>query len=143
MEVTQVVNRYAWYDATKLTTEVLTLYKAHLSVEGWDEALHEIGKLSSETILSVKNAESLLQDVEDIPVLVIAGAEDSLISLKSCQVMASKLVNSRLVVISGCGHLPREECPKALLAAISPFITRLMSVSYSQSVQVYFKVNDT
>jgi len=50
--------------------------------------------LSSETILSTKNAESLLQAVEDIPVLVIAGSEDSLVSLKSCQAMASKLVNS-------------------------------------------------
>ncbi|XP_058728929.1 uncharacterized protein LOC131601178 [Vicia villosa] len=132
-EITQVVNRRAWYDATKLTTEVLNLYKAPLSVEGWDEAVHEIGKLSSETILSAKNAESLLQAVEDIPVLVIAGAEDSLVSLKSCQAMASKLENSRLVAISGCGHLPHEECPKALLAAISPFINRLLSASDSQS----------
>lgn len=33
-EITQVVNRRAWYDATKLTTEVLSLYKvcfAHVS----------------------------------------------------------------------------------------------------------------
>ncbi|KAF7843293.1 putative hydrolase yugF [Senna tora] len=132
-EITQVVNRRAWYDATKLTTEVLTLYKAPLCVEGWDEALHEIGKLSSETIQSAKNAELLLQAVEDIPVLVIAGAEDSLVSLKSCQAMASKFVNSRLVAISGCGHLPHEECPKALLAAISPFISRLLSLSDLQS----------
>ncbi|KAL0380419.1 UNVERIFIED_CONTAM: hypothetical protein Sangu_0106200 [Sesamum angustifolium] len=50
-EVAQVVNRRAWYDATKLTTEVLSLYKAPLHVEGWDEALHEIGKLSYETVL--------------------------------------------------------------------------------------------
>ncbi|KAJ1429107.1 Epoxide hydrolase-like [Sesbania bispinosa] len=132
-EITQVVNRRAWYDATKLTTEVLTLYKAPLFVEGWDEAVHEIGKLSSEIILSAKNAESLLQAVEDIPVLVIAGAEDSLVSLKSCQAMASKFMNSRLVAISGCGHLPHEECPKALLAAISPFINRLLSASDPQS----------
>lgn len=68
--------------------------QAPLSVEGWEEALHEIGKLSSETILSAKNAESLLQAVEHIPVLVIAGAEDSLVPLKSCQAMASKLKNS-------------------------------------------------
>ncbi|PIM98748.1 Lipid-phosphate phosphatase [Handroanthus impetiginosus] len=59
-EITQVVNRRAWYDATKLTTEVLGLYK-------------------------------------------------------------------RMVAISGCGHLPHEECPKALLAAISPFISRILS----------------
>ncbi|KAL6996545.1 hypothetical protein U1Q18_006679 [Sarracenia purpurea var. burkii] len=131
-EITQVVNRHAWYDATKLTTEVLSLYKAPLCVEGWDEALHEIGKLSSETVLSPQNAASLLQEIKDLPVLVIAGAEDALVPLKSAQAMASKLVNSKLVAISGCGHLPHEECPKALLAAISPFISRLLTKPENQ-----------
>ncbi|XP_057460136.1 uncharacterized protein LOC130750571 [Actinidia eriantha] len=126
-EIIQVVNRRAWYDATKLTTEVLSLYKAPLCVEGWDEALHEIGKLSFETVLSPQNAATLLQAIEDLPVLVIAGAEDALVPLKSAQIMASKLVNSKLVAISGCGHLPHEECPKALLAAITPFISRLLA----------------
>ncbi|KAF8393280.1 hypothetical protein HHK36_021521 [Tetracentron sinense] len=126
-EITQVVNRRAWYDANKLTTEVLRLYKAPLCVEGWDEALHEIGRLSFETILSPQNAASLLKAVEDLPVLVVTGAEDALVSLKSAQAMASKLVNARLVAVSGCGHLPHEECPKALLAALSPFINRLLS----------------
>lgn len=125
-EITQVINRRAWYDASKLTTETLRLYKAPLCVEGWDEALHEIGRLSSETVLSTQNAESLVKVVEDMPVLIITGAEDALVSLKSCQAMASKFVNSRLVAISGCGHLPHEECPKALLAAISPFISSLL-----------------
>ncbi|XP_059644679.1 uncharacterized protein LOC132286370 [Cornus florida] len=125
-EITQVVNRRAWYDAAKLTTEVISLYKAPLYVDGWDEALHEIGRLSFETVLSPQNAASLLQAVEGLPVLIIAGAEDALVPLKSAQAMASKLVNSRLVAISGCGHLPHEECPKALLAAISPFISRLL-----------------
>ncbi|KAL2493425.1 alpha/beta-Hydrolases superfamily protein [Abeliophyllum distichum] len=125
-EITQVVNRRAWYDATKLTTEVLNLYKAPLHVEGWDEALHEIGKLSCETVITPQNAASLLKAVETLPVLVVAGAEDIIVPLKSVQIMASKLVNSRLVAISGCGHLPHEECPKALLAAMSPFISRLL-----------------
>ncbi|KAF5466696.1 hypothetical protein F2P56_016601 [Juglans regia] len=125
-EIAQVINRRAWYDASKLTTEILNLYKAPLWVEGWDEALHEIGRLSSETVLSPQNAESLLKAVEDMPVLVIAGAEDALVSLKSSQAMASKLANSRLVAISGCGHLPHEECPKALLAAVAPFISGLI-----------------
>ncbi|KAK1548762.1 hypothetical protein Q3G72_028989 [Acer saccharum] len=125
-EITQVVNRRAWYDATKLKTEVLSFYKAPLCVEGWDEALHEIGRLSYEPFLSPHNASSLLKAVEDVPVLVIAGAEDALVPLKSSQAMASKFVNSRVVAISGCGHLPHEECPKALLAAITPFISRLL-----------------
>ncbi|XP_059644056.1 uncharacterized protein LOC132285845 [Cornus florida] len=125
-EITQVVNRCAWYDATKLTTEVINLYKASLCVEGWDEALYEIGRLSSETVLSPWNEASLFKAIDDLPVLVIAGAEDAFVPLKSAQAMASKFVNSRLVAISGCGHLPHEECPKALLAAIQPFISRLL-----------------
>ncbi|GER44146.1 alpha/beta-Hydrolases superfamily protein [Striga asiatica] len=129
MEITQLVNRRAWYDETKLTTEVLSLYKAPLHVEGWDEALHEIGKLSYETVMSPQDAAFMLKAVVNLPVLVIAGAEDFLVPVKSVQAMASKLVNSRLVAISGCGHLPHEECPKALLAAITPFITRLLSKS--------------
>ncbi|KAF8389044.1 hypothetical protein HHK36_025729 [Tetracentron sinense] len=134
-EITQVVNRRSWYDASKLTTEVLSLYKAPLCVEGWDEALHEIVRLSFETVLPSQNAASLLKAVEDLPVLVVAGAEDALISLKSAQAMASKFKNSRLVAVSGCGHLPHEECPKALLAALSPFITRLLSPYHHQSLQ--------
>ncbi|XP_074312601.1 uncharacterized protein LOC141648053 [Silene latifolia] len=125
-EITQVVNRRAWYDATKLTTDVLNLYKAPLCVEGWDEALHDIGKLSSETVLSPQNAGLLLKAVQDLPVLVVTGAEDALVSLRSAQTMASKFVDSRLVAISGCGHLPHEECPKALLAAMCPFINRAL-----------------
>ncbi|GAB2269460.1 hypothetical protein Dimus_004378 [Dionaea muscipula] len=135
-EITQVVNRRAWYDATKLTTEVLSLYKAPLCVQGWDEALHELGKLSCETILSPQHAASLLKAVEHLPVLVVAGAEDALVSLKSSQVMASKLINSRLVAISGCGHLPHEECPKAVLAAMTPFISRILSHPDMQSITI-------
>eukprot|EP00268_Persea_americana_P039340 TRINITY_DN38943_c0_g1_i2.p1 TRINITY_DN38943_c0_g1~~TRINITY_DN38943_c0_g1_i2.p1 ORF type:complete len:656 (+),score=103.05 TRINITY_DN38943_c0_g1_i2:343-2310(+) len=135
-EITQVINRRAWYNAIKLTPEVLNLYKAPLCVEGWDEALHEIGRLSFATVLSSQNATALLKSVEDLPVLVVAGAEDALVSLKSAQAMASKLLNSRLVAISGCGHLPHEECPKALLAALSPFIGRLLpSLNHQDCLQ--------
>ncbi|KAF6162947.1 hypothetical protein GIB67_021096 [Kingdonia uniflora] len=51
-KIIQVVNRRSWYNATKLTAEILNLFKVPLCVEGWDEALHEIGRLSSETFLS-------------------------------------------------------------------------------------------
>lgn len=125
-EITQVVNRRAWYNASKLTTEVLSLYKAPLCVEGWDEALHEIGKLSFETVLPPHSADSLLKAVEQLPVLVVAGVEDALVPLKSTQIMASKLQNSRLVTIHACGHLPHEECPKEFLEAISPFISKIV-----------------
>ena len=68
--------------------------QAPLFVEGWDEALHEVGRLSFSTVLSSNRAAELLRSVEDLPVLVVAGSEDVLVPLKSAQTMASKLVNS-------------------------------------------------
>ncbi|KAG0459764.1 hypothetical protein HPP92_022892 [Vanilla planifolia] len=126
-EISQVINRHAWYNPVKLTSDVLNLYKVPLCVEGWDEALHEIGRLSFSTVLSTQSAVELLKAVENLPVLAVTGAENALVPLKSVQTMASKLVNSRLVIISGCGHLPHEECPRALLAALAHFITRLIA----------------
>lgn len=74
--------------------------QAPLFVEGWDEALHEIGRLSFATVLSPQNAAALLKSVEDFPILVVAGAEDALVPLKSSQAMASKFVNS----VGGLGY---------------------------------------
>jgi len=75
--------------------------QAPLCVEGWDDALHEIGKLSCEIVLSPQNAMSLLKAVQNLPVLVITGAEDALISLRSAQTMASKFVDS-VSVLAPC-----------------------------------------
>ncbi|XP_010462127.1 PREDICTED: uncharacterized protein LOC104742777 isoform X2 [Camelina sativa] len=125
-EITQLVNRRAWCDTTKLTTDVTMLYKAPLCLEAWDEALNEISKLSYEMILSPQNASALLKSMGDLPILVVAGAEDTLVPLKSSKALASKLTNSRLVEISGCGHLPHEECPTTLVSALGSFICRLI-----------------
>lgn len=53
-----------------------------------------MGRLSFSTVLSSKRAADLLRSMEDLPVLVVAGSEDALVSVKSAQAMASKLVNS-------------------------------------------------
>jgi len=78
--------------------------QAPLCVEGWDEALHEINKVSCETVLSPQNAELLLNAIQDLPVLVVSGAEDALVSSRSAQTMASKFVNS-VSISSMCGDL--------------------------------------
>ena len=41
-EVGEVANRRAWFDMSKLTPEVLQLYKQPLKVQGWDLALMEV-----------------------------------------------------------------------------------------------------
>lgn len=40
-----MANRRAWFDLSKLTPEVLQLYKQPLKVQGWDLALLEVSTL--------------------------------------------------------------------------------------------------
>ena len=44
-EIGEVANRRAWFDVSKLTPEVLQLYKQPLKVQGWDLALLEVSLL--------------------------------------------------------------------------------------------------
>eukprot|EP00252_Welwitschia_mirabilis_P004001 TRINITY_DN14137_c0_g1_i1.p1 TRINITY_DN14137_c0_g1~~TRINITY_DN14137_c0_g1_i1.p1 ORF type:complete len:614 (-),score=82.04 TRINITY_DN14137_c0_g1_i1:317-2158(-) len=122
-EIIQVTNRRAWHDSSKLTMDVLDLYKAPLRVEGWDNALAEVSRLSIGSTLSSNDVYGILKSLQRLPVLIASGAEDILVSLRSSQDLASKLPNSKLVALSGCGHLPHEESPKALLKAMVPFVS--------------------
>ncbi|EFJ22111.1 hypothetical protein SELMODRAFT_106067 [Selaginella moellendorffii] len=119
-EIGHVTNRRAWHDASKLTADVLELYKAPLRVEGWDQALAEVTR--SSVACTARAAAELLQTVEDLPALLVAGLHDMLVPLKAAQSLATKLPQSKFITIPGCGHLPPEECPGALLAAMLPFI---------------------
>ncbi|GJZ50327.1 alpha/beta hydrolases superfamily protein [Tanacetum coccineum] len=95
----------------------------------YDEALYEIGKFLSDTVLSEQSSSVLVKALEDIPVMFIAEAEDAHVPLKYVQTMALKFVDSvsKSDKLFCCGHLPHEECPKVLLAAIVPFISKLSS----------------
>ncbi|GJN18228.1 hypothetical protein PR202_gb05368 [Eleusine coracana subsp. coracana] len=66
----------------KVEVKGVVLIGAPLFVEGWDEALHEVGRLSFSMVLSSKRAADLLRSVEGLPVLVVAGSEDALVSAK-------------------------------------------------------------
>lgn len=57
-----------------------------------------------------------------LPVLLLWGNEDSLTPLAEAQSLRSKIPGSRLLLLSGVGHLPQEEAPARSLAAVQPFL---------------------
>lgn len=79
---------------------IFYLYWAPFFIEGWDEALNIICRWSFETVLSSQNAEALFKSIEDLPVLVIANAEDSLVSLNARTAM--DLVGCNVEIVSKC-----------------------------------------
>ncbi|CAK9195848.1 unnamed protein product [Sphagnum jensenii] len=126
-EIGQVTTRRAWHDASKLTSQTLDLYKGPLHVEGWDKALAEVNRACmTSAVLSSASAAELIRSVANLPALIVSGVHDKLVPLKASQSLASQLPLSRLAAIPGCGHLPHEECPTALLSSTIPFISRYL-----------------
>lgn len=57
----------------------------------------------------------------DLPALVIWGCEDEVVPLRFGKRLAQDLPNSRLILISDCGHAPHREHPKKVIAALKNF----------------------
>lgn len=55
------------------------------------------------------------------PTLLIWGENDSVIPVHNGQYLYDAMLNSRLVVLKNCGHLPQEEKPERFVALVSEF----------------------
>ncbi len=55
------------------------------------------------------------------PTLLIWGANDSVIPLHNGECLYDAMINSRLVVLKDCGHLPQEEKPERFVELVSEF----------------------
>ena len=56
------------------------------------------------------------------PTLSIMGERDMMTPLKLARVTASKIKNSREVIIPGVGHIMQDEAPDAVLDALRDFL---------------------
>ena len=60
--------------------------------------------------------------LDDLPISIIAGDEDRILSYEAAERLHRKYPGSRLSFLSGCGHIPQEECPKETAAILRAFI---------------------
>jgi pimeloyl-ACP methyl ester carboxylesterase len=56
------------------------------------------------------------------PVLLVHGAQDSLVPLECQQEAARRLPNARLEVLERCGHWPQRECPEEFNRLVAAFL---------------------
>lgn len=106
----------AWYDPTRLTSEILAGYERPLQAENWDQALWAF-TLANQPL-------NLAQRLEEItvPVLIVSGDADTFVPSEQSARLAGQLPNAELVQIAQCGHLPHEEQPAAFLQAVRGFL---------------------
>ena len=62
----------------------------------------------------------LLESIQQ-PALVVWGARDLIMPLRSGRILARRLPNARLVVFDRCGHCPHEEAPRRFNALVERF----------------------
>ena len=108
----------------KLTEERLALTKIHTRVAAWDLAMWEY--LRAWTVDS-PDFETLIAGLNQ-PALVIAGEEDDIIPVDDSRRLNAELANSDLILLPSCGHVPQEECPDALEAAIHKWLIQTMLI---------------
>lgn len=119
-EIGEVANRRAWYDPRLLTGDTLALYRRPLFVEGWYDALLEAAR--TRPGVSQRDISRTLDELAEVPTLMITGANDIAAPSRRAVAVASELNKCTLKLLPRCGHLPHEEAPGELIEALAPFI---------------------
>jgi pimeloyl-ACP methyl ester carboxylesterase len=109
----------AWHDVSKLTPEMIELYRKPLQIENWDKALWEMTLASHASELDSR------LDEFNLPVMVITGDDDRIVPTADSIRLAGELPNAQLEVIEAAGHVPHEEQPEAFMQAVTKFLQEL------------------
>lgn len=111
----------AWYAPEKVPSDLAEHYKKPLQAENWDIALFEYTKANRDPGITDR-----LGSLE-IPVLIIHGAEDTVVPLKLSERLFAEIPGSSLKIFDECGHVPQEECPNKTAEVINQFLQKLFS----------------
>lgn len=106
----------AFHDDSLVTRELVDEYRDRLLLRGPAGAYRGLtGPLPQER---------LAVDLAEVapPTLVVWGEEDALIPIRAGRAAAEAIPRARLRTIPGCGHIPMEECPAALVEAMVEFL---------------------
>lgn len=107
----------SFYDPSLVTPELVREYYDRLRVEGVMNAF--VGLTAP-----VKTPQPTVKlDEIRVPTLVVWGRNDTLVSVEAGTWAAAQL-QAELVVLDKTGHVPMEERPDELLAAVLPFLDR-------------------
>ena len=116
MAKSSVENVYA--DKTKVTESLVDRYFELTLRAGNRQALVDRMRVGIDT-----NSVYLIKTIQQ-PTLVMWGAEDLLIPVKSAYRFHNDLPNDTLVILKNMGHVPMEEGPEESLAALLPFLNK-------------------
>ncbi len=114
-----LVMSQAYFKEERISQELIRQYAEAMRLPGARESM--ISAAKNFRIPNVPAFQAGLQKLK-VPVLILWGVEDRIISLGDAEKFHECLVNSRLTAFPECGHSPQEEMPEETGAAISQFL---------------------
>jgi pimeloyl-ACP methyl ester carboxylesterase len=118
------VLRHCYFDRSLITKEQTHEYGGHFRKKEVRQCLIQLAR-SIDPERAVEHI-SHIKTIE-IPSLLIWGHEDRVVPLEIGQRLARELKRSSLKIIEQCGHMPQEERPSEVIAAIKQFEVALGS----------------
>jgi pimeloyl-ACP methyl ester carboxylesterase len=112
--------RQTYLNPDKISDERMSLTTIHTQVEDWDVALWEYLRAWG---VDTPDFVTHIPDIQQ-PTLVVTGDGDAVVPVSDSQRLDSELPNSELVILSSCGHVPQEECPKAFEEAVGAWLSQ-------------------
>lgn len=94
-------------------------------VRQWMEATHVTGLVGG--LLAMRDRDDYVAKLSDfaLPSLVVGAEKDMAVPLEHSRVLAERLPNAGLEIISGAGHMANLEQPEAFNAALAGFLKRI------------------
>lgn len=111
----------AYADPTKFTPAAKTQALIGTKMVNWDVAFWQFTVGANQDNINVLNT---VQQVT-IPTLVIAGEQDQIVPPAEQTQLAQALPQATLITLAACGHVPHDECPVSLAAAVAPWLDHL------------------
>ncbi|WP_412852583.1 alpha/beta fold hydrolase [Ectothiorhodospira shaposhnikovii] len=108
----------SYHDPERITDERRALTTLHTQVRHWDLAW---GELFVRAMSSPVDVSAHLADIRQ-PALVIIGEQDRVVSPEDSIRAALALPAADRILLPECGHVPQEECPAAVAAAVRDWL---------------------
>lgn len=119
---TRRVLRLGYYDRSKITDELISVYSGPLGTAGGKHALIQTAR----QILPPDLDETALgYETISVPTLVLLGGKDRIVPYEVGLRLSRTIGNARLAVIEKCGHNLPEECPEEASDVILKFLDEL------------------
>jgi pimeloyl-ACP methyl ester carboxylesterase len=115
----------AFFDAAKVTDELIEKYARCYCLPGSKRAM-----IRAAQQIIPENFEEIHAAIGRIhvPVLIVWGKQDSIIPVKNGYDLKNLIPNSRLEILSECGHMVQEEKPRETITAINNFLDNSLTI---------------